>query len=140
MKRDRRFLLGLVAVASVVSFLAWTGVRDAKVYYLTPVELVERVGADPAYHDIGVKVSGKVVDGSYSGGGGELIHRFAVADLDDPQVRFQVEYRDILPDTFTEDAEVVLEGRFRADGVFEATTVLTKCGSRYEATPEAMAG
>ena len=32
--------------------------------------------------------------------------------------------------------DVVLEGRFNAEGVFEATTVLTKCGSRYEASPE----
>ncbi len=139
MKRDRRFLAGLVGVAAVVSFLAWTGVRDAKVYYLTPVELVERVEGDASYHEIGVKVSGKVVEGSYQGGGGELEHRFAVADLDDPRVRFPVVYRDLLPDTFAEDGEVVVEGRFRADGVFEATTVLTKCGSRYEAAPEAMA-
>jgi cytochrome c-type biogenesis protein CcmE len=34
----------------------------------------------------------------------------------------------------------VLEGRLREDGVFEATTLLTKCGSRYEAAPEDLAG
>jgi len=32
------------------------------------------------------------------------------------------------------------EDRDQHDGVFEATTVLTKCGSRYEAMPEEMAG
>ena len=35
------------------------------------------------------------------------------------------------------DIEVVVEGRLGADGVFHATDVLAKCGSRYEATPEA---
>ncbi|MDE3013573.1 MAG: cytochrome c maturation protein CcmE, partial [Gemmatimonadota bacterium] len=49
------------------------------------------------------------------------------------------EYRAALPDTFTDKSEVVLEGRLRADGVFEATTLLTKCGSRYEASPEELA-
>ncbi|MEZ4417893.1 MAG: cytochrome c maturation protein CcmE [Gemmatimonadota bacterium] len=140
MKKDRRFMVGLVGVAAVVSYLAWTGVREAKVYYLTPTELMAQVQADPSYHDVGVKVSGKVVDGSYHSANGELLHTFRVADLEDPSVTFPVEYRDLIPDTFAEASEVVVEGRFRADGVFEATTVLTKCGSRYEAAPEAMAG
>jgi cytochrome c-type biogenesis protein CcmE len=35
---------------------------------------------------------------------------------------------------------VVLEGRLREDGVFEANTLLTKCGSRYEASQEELAG
>ena len=42
--------------------------------------------------------------------------------------------------TFTEDVEVVLEGRMDAQGVFQANTLLTKCGSRYEAAPEDLAG
>ena len=50
-----------------------------------------------------------------------------------------VEFRDALPDTFTDEVEVVLEGKLRADGGFEATTLLTKCGSRYEAAPEDLA-
>ena len=40
-------------------------------------------------------------------------------------------------DTDASDIEVVVEGRLGADGVFHATDVLAKCGSRYEATPEA---
>ncbi|MCA9736204.1 MAG: cytochrome c maturation protein CcmE [Gemmatimonadota bacterium] len=139
MKKDRRFMVGLVGVAAVVTYLAWTGVSEAKVYYLTPTELMAQVQRDPTYHQVGVKVSGTVVEGSYTAASGELLHTFRVADLEDPSVSFPVEYRDLIPDTFTEATEVVLEGRFRDDGVFEATTVLTKCGSRYEAAPEAMA-
>ena len=48
-------------------------------------------------------------------------------------------YEGVLPDTFTDDIEVVLEGRFGEDGVFQAKTLLTKCGSRYEASPEDLA-
>ena len=71
---------------------------------------------------------------------GELLHTFQVKDPVDESVTFPVEYRDALPGTFTDEVEVVLEGRLRADGVFEATTLLTKCGSRYEAAPEDLAG
>ena len=136
MKRDRRFLIGLVGVAAVVSYLVWTGVSETMVYYLTPTELMARVTEDAAFHELGVKVNGKVVEGSYVNVEGEVLHRFTVHDLEDEAVRFDVEYRDLLPDTFVDGTEVVLEGRYRADGVFEAHTVLTKCGSRYEAAPE----
>jgi cytochrome c-type biogenesis protein CcmE len=136
MKVHGRFMVGLVGVAAVVSYLMWTGVSETMVYYLTPIELMQRVEADPTFHDVGVKVSGMVIPGSYARVQGELLHTFQVRDLADESVTFGVEFRDALPDTFTDDIEVVLEGKLRADGVFEATTLLTKCGSRYEAAPE----
>lgn len=134
-----RFMVGLVGVAAVISYLVWTGVSSTMVYYLTPVELVERVEEDPSFRDLGVKVSGKVVPGTYERIEGQLLHRFVIHDLEDESVTFPVEWRDALPDTFTDEVEVVLEGRLNADGVFEATTLLTKCGSRYEAAPEDLA-
>jgi len=134
-----RFMVGLVGVAAVISYLVWTGVSSTMVYYLTPVELMERVEADPSFRELGVKVSGKVVPGTYHRVEGELLHRFDVQDLEDASVTFPVEWRDALPDTFTEEVEVVLEGRLNEAGTFEATTLLTKCGSRFEAAPEDLA-
>jgi cytochrome c-type biogenesis protein CcmE len=139
MKNNGRFMVGLVGVAAVVTYLIWTGVSETMVYYVTPVELMARVEADPSFHDVGVKVGGRVVPGSYQRIEGELLHVFTVHDLVDESVTFRVEFRDALPDTFTDEVEVVLEGRLREDGVFEATTLLTKCGSRYEAAPEDLA-
>lgn len=140
MPKNGRFLVGLVGVALVVSYLVWTGVSETMVYYLTPQELMARVTDDPSFHDVGVKVSGQVTPGTYRKEEGRLVHHFRVQDLTDAEVSFPVVYEDVLPDTFTEEGEVVLEGRFGSDGVFHATTVLTKCGSRYEAAPEDLAG
>ena len=140
MKKNGRFMVGLVGVAAVVTYLIWTGVSETMVYYLTPVELLERVEIDPTFHDVGVKVSGQVIPGTYHRGEGELLHIFTVKDLADETATFEVEYRDALPDTFAEDVEVVLEGQLRADGTFEAATLLTKCGRRYEAAPEDIEG
>jgi len=140
MKVHGRFMVGLVGVAAVVSYLVWTGVSETMVYYLTPAELMAKVASDPTFKDVGVKMSGRVVEGSYSRVEGQLLHRFEVQDLSDESLTFWVEYRDALPDTFTEDVEVVLEGRLDDGGVFQATTLLTKCGSRYEASPEDLAG
>jgi len=131
-----RFMVGLVGVAAVVSYLIWTGVSQTMVYYLTPTELLARVEADPSFRNVGVKVSGQVVKGSYHRVEGQLLHEFRVQGLKDPSASFPVEYRDVLPETFNDQADVVLEGRLGSDGVFQATSVLTKCGSHYEASPE----
>jgi cytochrome c-type biogenesis protein CcmE len=137
--RNGRFFVGLGGVALVVTYLVWTGISDTMVYYLTPTELMAKVAGDPAFHSVGVKVSGKVVPGSYSRGEGELVHRFLVHDIEHADVTFPVEYTGVLPDTFTDDIEVVVEGRYGEEGLFQAKTLLTKCGSRYEAAPEELA-
>jgi cytochrome c-type biogenesis protein CcmE len=138
MSRDRRFFAGLVGVATVVTWLIWTGISDTMVYYVTPSELIERLDASPELMEQAVKVSGNVVPGSYAQSTDELLHTFVVVDPDDPDVTLTVHFRHPLPDTFTEEAEVVMEGRYMGDGIFEAHEVLTKCGSRYEASPEEM--
>jgi cytochrome c-type biogenesis protein CcmE len=42
-------------------------------------------------------------------------------------------YTGIVPDTFQNDAEVVLQGRLTPEGSFHATGVMAKCPSKYEA-------
>jgi cytochrome c-type biogenesis protein CcmE len=61
---------------------------------------------------------------------------FAVSD---GQKQFNVTYTGLVPDTFTDanDIEVIVEGKYGRDGVFHATEVLAKCGSRYEAELDA---
>ena len=47
-----------------------------------------------------------------------------------------VTYRGVIPDTFTDSVDVVVEGRYNRDGTFVATTLLAKCASRYENAPD----
>ena len=49
---------------------------------------------------------------------------------------YNVVYRGITPDTFTDGVDVVVEGRLGHDGTFRATTLLAKCASRYENAPQ----
>ena len=59
-------------------------------------------------------------------------------EVSDGARSYPVTYRGLVPDTFTDanDIEVIVEGRLGRDGVFRATEVLAKCGSRYEAAAE----
>jgi cytochrome c-type biogenesis protein CcmE len=43
-----------------------------------------------------------------------------------------VVYRGVVPDTFQESGEVVVEGGLGSEGVFRARTLLAKCPSKYE--------
>lgn len=47
-----------------------------------------------------------------------------------------VTYRGVVPDVFAPDVEVVVEGKLSQDGVFDASTLLAKCPSRYEGTDQ----
>jgi cytochrome c-type biogenesis protein CcmE len=134
-KKQRKFLVGGLTVAGVVGYLMFTGMRDSMVYYHTPSELVAKVAADPSYRDVGVKVGGRVAPGSVHFDPRTLDLRFDIVDIQKPTTRFAVHYQGPLPDTFEEGKDVVAEGHFARAG-FEASSVLTKCGSRYEATAE----
>lgn len=136
MRRDRRFFAGLGVVTLAVTWLIWTGISETMVYYLTPTELMARAEADPLHAERGVRVSGHVVPGSYASASGELLHTFQVFDPGEPEVVLTVHFRHPIPDTFNDEAEVVMEGRYLGGGIFEASEVLTKCGSRYEAMPD----
>ena len=101
-------------------------------YFLTPTELASKTAADPTFYDVGLKMGAKVVPGSIRRDPASREIDFQVSD---GRQIYPVRYRGLVPDTFTDanDIEVVVEGRLGHDGVFHATDVLAKCGSRYEA-------
>ncbi len=130
MKPGMKFGIGAAVIVAAVTLMMIEGVKQTGTYFLTPTQLVERTAADTSMHDVGVKVAAKVVKGS--------IHRserrvdFTISD---GAHSFPVSYVGMVPDTFTDenDIEVVIDGKYGRDGVFLATDVIAKCGSRYEA-------
>jgi cytochrome c-type biogenesis protein CcmE len=132
MKAGTKFIIGGVLVLATVGYLMATGIKETGVYYLTPSELATRVEADRSFYDVGVKMGARVVTGSITRDVATQTIRFRATD---GQHTWPVVYRGLAPDTFTDEVDVVLEGRLQSDGVFHATTLLAKCGSRYEAVP-----
>jgi cytochrome c-type biogenesis protein CcmE len=135
-KKQSRFLAAAVVLVGLVGYLAVTGMRDSMTYYYTPDELLAKVSADPSVHDLGAKVGGRVVPGTVRFDPRTLDLSFTLMDIESGEPRFPVHYTGPIPDTFEEGRDVVVEGRYGRDGRFEASTVLTKCGSRYEAAEE----
>ena len=128
-----KFLLGAGLITVTVGFLMAEGIKDTGVYFLTPAELAERVASDSSYYDVGIRVGGNVVKGSITRNVASQTITFEVTD---GGATFPVSYHGIAPDTFTDEVEVVVEGRLAVEGTIYATTLLAKCGSRYECVPE----
>ncbi len=121
-----RFLVGtLVAVIAIV-YVAMSSF-DSEVFFLTVAEAAERA------EEVGqqeFRVKGNVVAESHYMREGTLNeHMFT---LQEGGHQLQVFFAGALPDTFSDEAEVVALGRMRVDGVFEAEDVVAKCPSRYE--------
>jgi len=135
-KKQHRFVAAALVLVAIIGYLMVTGMKDSMVYYYTPDELLAKTAADASVHDIGVKVGGRVVPGTVRFEQRTLDLRFDVVDIATGKGRFPVHYQGPLPDTFKEGRDVVVEGRYTQAGMFEATTVLTKCASRYDGVKE----
>ncbi|HZJ00508.1 MAG TPA: cytochrome c maturation protein CcmE [Gemmatimonadaceae bacterium] len=133
MKPRSKFLLGGLVILGTASYLMASSIKETAVYYLTPGELSAKTVADPTFYETGVKVGARVVPGSIKRAAGGRETSFAMTD---GAKTYNVVYRGITPDTFTDGVDVVVEGRLGRDGTFRATTLLAKCASRYENAPE----
>lgn len=134
MKPRTKFAIGGLLVLSTATYLMASSISETAVYYLTPNELSAKVIRDPGFYETGVKVGGRVVRGTIAREPSGRMVSFVVTDSGG-RTQLPVVYRGITPDTFTDDVDVVVEGRLDRDGTFQATTLLAKCASRYENTP-----
>jgi cytochrome c-type biogenesis protein CcmE len=134
-KPRTKFAIGGLLVLSSATYLMASSIEETAMYYLTPNELAAKVARDPSFYETGVKVGGRVVRGTIEREPGGRAVSFVMADSSGAH-RYPVRYRGVIPDTFTDEVDVVVEGRLARDGTFEATTLLAKCASRYENAPE----
>jgi len=129
-KKIKFILLGVGIVVSM-TFLLVIGMNrpGGMAYYVTVSEFVER--HDNATDDF--RLNGKVQDGS-------IVRRPSGQDVEfiitEGGEILPVAYHGIIPDTFVDGADVVVEGTLQDDGTFVAHTLLAKCPSKYEAADE----
>ena len=127
-----KFIAGFaVIVLSLLALVAYSS-EKMSLYYLTVPELEAR---ETEFADTRFKLAGKVVPGSIIRRDGNRTVEFEIRDPSDegtaPSTR-TIRYSGVLPDTFRDGADVVLEGAMGPNGIFTAETMLAKCPSKYE--------
>jgi cytochrome c-type biogenesis protein CcmE len=128
-----KFIIGGALVLGTAGYLMASAIGETGMYYLTPAELTAKVKGDPTFYETGVKMGARVVPGTIDRQPGGRAVSFAVTD---GSQTIPVTYRGVIPDTFTDSVDVVVEGRYNRSGTFVATTLLAKCASRYENAPQ----
>lgn len=120
-----KVIAATVIIVCVVLWLAISGARDAKSYYVTIAEM-QKLG-DKAYTR-NLRVAGNVKPGS--------IHRvgthaeFVLLELG-KELPVQYNGTEPPPDTFKDDAQALAMGHLGRDGVFQANQLQAKCASKY---------
>jgi cytochrome c-type biogenesis protein CcmE len=122
--------IGATSIVLVAAFgmLLYSTLGESMQYY----KYVDEVMAQPAaWEGKKLQVHGNVVPKSI---GRKRDSREYVFDLQRNGKVIRAYYNGIVPDTFKDDAEVVLTGQLTPNG-FMATDMTAKCPSKYEAAP-----
>ncbi len=133
----QRRLTGLVAVAVAGASLWWvsrTDLENARVFYLTPTELIESAHAQTSTFRLG----GMVKAGSLEW---DREAQFAAFTLTDGLEDIPVKCTGNPPQLFREGIGAIVEGKLGSDGVFQTDRVMVKHSNEYSApeghTPQA---
>jgi len=125
--RRRQVAIAVCVILAAVAYVVVTGMRDTMVYYYTVSEVQEQ---EAALQGMPLRIAGHVVAGSIERDSTNLVHRFVI---EEGGAEMSVVYRGIAPDTFQDSSEAVVEGEIDSDGVLQATFLMAKCPSKYEA-------
>ncbi|MGH9347750.1 MAG: cytochrome c maturation protein CcmE [Vicinamibacterales bacterium] len=127
-----RIGLTIVVLAAAFGGLLYSTLSEGAAYY----KHVDEVMVDPqAWHGKNLQLHGFVVPNSIRRRPDSLDWRFEVHSNGHVM---QASYSGIVPDTFKDEAEVVLKGRLTPEGFHVAPDgVMAKCPSKYEAQPGA---
>ena len=128
-KSPLKIIAATIIILATVGYLAYTGVRDNKSYYVTIGELQGMGNKAYVRH---LRVAGNVAPGSIRRSGTNA--NFALLEQGH---RLDVSYQgtEPPPDTFKDDAQALAVGTYGHDGVFHATEIQAKCASKYAPAP-----
>ena len=133
-QRTRFIILGAVLVLAL-GYMVFAAFPGNVLYFLTVSEFM---GGEEYRDGRTIRVAGALVDGSFHRQDKSTFANFQLIDKEGgaPE-RLAASYVGVMPDLFfNPQSEIILEGRYGPDDVFEAESILVKCPSKYEAQEE----
>ena len=123
-----KVFIGVAVLVVALGYFAFQVFQSATVYYLTVGEL-QTIGFTEEGRS--VRVSGKLVQGSFEREPDSTLASFQITD--GTQTLTAV-HEGVVPDLFfNEHSEIIMEGAYTPEGLFESHTVIVKCPSKYVA-------
>ncbi|HHT72908.1 MAG TPA: cytochrome c maturation protein CcmE [Firmicutes bacterium] len=122
-KKVKVVVLALLPVLAL-GWLALRAFENSAAYYYTISEAQAQEVQDQK-----LRLKGQLVKDSVSYNSTIPLLEFALAD-EDSQV--EAAYEGVLPDNFHHAEEVIVEGKFNAQGKFVVSKLMLQCPSKYE--------
>jgi cytochrome c-type biogenesis protein CcmE len=117
-----------VVIFAAIGYLIYNAFQSSAASYFVTVGELQAQSA--TMDDQRVQVGGNVKTGTIVKGAPGQPISFV---LTDGTHTIPVTYGGVLPDIFSDQVQVVVEGTYHANGTFQADNLLTKCPSRFTA-------
>jgi cytochrome c-type biogenesis protein CcmE len=122
-----KWVVGIVVIGGGLTYFMFQAMQSSYSYYYSVDEFL--AGSEQV-QNASLRLAGKVKPGTVKRDLEKLALAFTLAG---GQAEIPVAYRGTVPDNFTEDIEVVVQGRLDPSGTFKADSVMTRCESKYKA-------
>ena len=132
--RTRFLILGAV-LALAIGYMVYAAFPGNALYFLTVSEFIN----GPEYQDgRTLRVSGTLVEGSFQRQEASTLAHFQITDNGGSTGDFlSASYVGVMPDLFfNPHSEIILEGNYSSEEVFQADSILVKCPSKYQSLEE----
>ncbi len=126
-----RFLVVSTVIVLALGYMIYAAFPGNALYFLTVSEFNSRSEVQDGRM---LRVSGKLVEGTFGREGNSIQSQFQITDKDgdSPGATLLASYTGVLPDLFfNPHSELILEGSYTDDQVFHADNIFVKCPSKY---------
>ena len=131
-----RFLILAVVVSLALGYMIYAAFPGNALYFLTVGELINKTDV----HDgRTLRVSGKLVADSFQREGRSTVSHLQLRDenAESSGKHLSATFVGVLPDLFfNPHSEVILEGSYGQDQIFQTDSILVKCPSKYQSLQE----
>jgi cytochrome c-type biogenesis protein CcmE len=125
-----KILIGVTVIGGGLGYFTFQAMQSSWSYYYSVDEFSANISDMNNYS---FRIAGRVKPGSVNRDLQKMNLTFTLAGT---KTEIPVLYEGTVPDNFTDDIEVVVEGRLDENKSFKAKTLMTKCESKYKAKVE----
>ena len=122
-----KILVGVVVIGGGIGYFMYQAMQSSWAYYYS----VDEFSANSEIvKNNSLRIAGRVKQGSVRRDLQNMNLSFMLAGVES---EVPVNYKGSVLDNFSEDREVVVEGRLDTTGIFQADMLMTRCESKYQA-------
>ena len=123
-------LVGIIIIGGGIGYFMYQAMQSSWAYYYSVDDFSTNSEAVKNHF---LRIAGKVKPGSVTRDLQKMVLTFT---LTGSETEVPVQYKGTVPDNFTDDREVVVEGQLDTTGTFQADMLMTRCESKYKAKVE----